>query len=185
MLKFLSVLLLIGYPGLMYFGFELFEPKYLTVIVLAAVLLGRVAGAATPVQTFGGALLIVPVCLYLVVSVISNEEWVVRLYPAVMSFSMAAMFINSLFSPMPVIERIARYSEPDFPPEGVRYTRVLTWVWVVFLLTNAMLATWTALWATRETWALYNGIISYCCIGTLMAFEYPVRRWYRARYATR
>ena len=185
MLKLLSALLLIGYPGLMYFGFELFEPKYLTVIVFAAVLLGRFAGATTPVQTFGGALLIVPVCLYLIVSVISNEEWVVRLYPAVVSFSMAALFISSLFSPMPVIERIARLSEPDFPPEGVRYTRVLTWVWVVFLLTNAMIATWTALWATRETWALYNGVISYICIGMLMVFEYPVRRWYRARYATR
>ena len=185
MLKLLSALLLIGYPGLMYFGFAHFEPMYLTVIVIAALLLGRLAGATTPVQTFGGVLLIVPVGLYLIASVISNEEWVVRLYPAVMSFSMAALFIGSLFSPQPIIERIARLSEPAFPPEGVRYTRVLTRVWVVFMLTNALIATWTALWATRESWALYNGVISYACIGLLMAFEYPVRRWYRARYATR
>jgi len=183
MLKLLSGLLLIGYPGLIYLGFTHFEPRVLTLVVIVALLLSRFAGPATLFRTFSGALLFVPVCAYLIASVVTNEEWVVRLYPAVMSLSLAAVFIGSFWSPPPIIERIARLSEPEFPPEGVRYARALTWVWAVFLLTNASIATWTALGASRETWALYNGVISYGCVGLLMAIEYPVRRWYRARHA--
>ena len=185
MLKLLSVLLLICYPVLVYFGFSRFEPKYLTLGIIVALFLGRFAGTSTLSRTFGGVLFIAPVGVYLVASVISNQEWVVRLYPAVMSVSMAALFIGSLWSPPPLIERIARLREPAFPPEGVRYTRALTWVWAVFLLANAAIATWTAIVASRETWALYNGVISYLCIGLLLALEYPVRRWYRARYVPR
>ncbi len=183
MLKLLSVLLLICYPGLIYLGFAHFEPKYLTLVVIAALLLSHLAGPSTFSRTFSGVLLLAPITAYLIASVVTNEEWVVRLYPAVMSLSLAAVFIGSFWSPPPIIERIARLSEPDFPPEGIRYTRALTAVWALFLLANASVAIWTALLASRETWALYNGVISYACVGLLMAIEYPVRRWYRARHA--
>ena len=182
MFKLLGALLLIAYPGLVYVGLTRFEPMYLTLIVIAALLLSRLAGTPTAIGVTGGALVALPVGLFLIASIISNTEWMIRLYPAVMSLSMAALFAWSLWSPPSLIERIARVREPDFPVQGIPYTRRLTLIWALFLLLNAAIAAWTALLESRATWALYNGVISYVCVGLLLVLEYPVRRWYRARH---
>ena len=49
-----------------------------------------------------------------------------RAYPVAISLAMAAIFAASLRHPPTIVERIARLSEPDLPPEGVAYTRQVT-----------------------------------------------------------
>ena len=65
--------------------------------------------------------------------------------------------------------------EPDLPEAGVRYTRTVTWVWCGFFAVNAGIALWTALATSLETWALYNGLISYGLMGLLLGGELLVR----------
>jgi len=58
----------------------------------------------------------------------------------------------------------------------VRYTRQVTRIWCAFFAVNALIAAWTALWATREVWALYNGFFAYLAMGALFAGEWILRR---------
>jgi uncharacterized membrane protein len=50
-------------------------------------------------------------------------------------------------------------------------------VWCGFFILNGCMAAWTAFAASRETWALYNGLISYLLMGVLFAGEWVFRRW--------
>jgi uncharacterized membrane protein len=99
-----------------------------------------------------------------------------RAYPVAISLAMAAVFAASLRYPPTVVERIARLSEPDLPPDGVVYTRQVTGVWVGFLLVNAAISLWTAIWGSLDQWALWNGLLSYLAMGALFGGEYLVRR---------
>ncbi len=48
-------------------------------------------------------------------------------------------------------------------------------VWSLFFLLNGSVSLCTALWATAETWALYNGLVAYVLVGALIGGEWLVR----------
>jgi len=106
----------------------------------------------------------------------------VQLYPALVNAVLFALFASSLWRGPTVVERLARLHDPALPPAGVAYTRRVTQVWCVFFVVNGAIAAGTALWASPEAWALYNGAISYGAMGLLMAIEWIVRRRVRARF---
>ena len=85
----------------------------------------------------------------------------VKIYPILMSLSVASVFALSLRYPPTVIERLARIREPELSPAGITYTRKVTIVWVVFLIANAGVSLITALWGTLAQWTLWNGLLSY------------------------
>ncbi|SPJ34282.1 hypothetical protein [Kushneria phyllosphaerae] len=109
-----------------------------------------------------------------------QAELGIRLYPVMINVSLALIFLGSLRS-TPLIERLARLSEPDLPPEGVRYTRRVTWVWGIFMTLNAVIALVLALWAPLHVWQVWTGAISYLLAALLMAGECLVRRRVRRK----
>lgn len=118
-----------------------------------------------------GGVAVLFIALYFV-----NARCAVQAYPIIISLGFAALFGLSLCFPPTVAERIARLSQPDLPPEGVRYTRHVTWVWFAFLLINAATALALTLWGTLTQWTLWCGLLSYLAMGLLFAGEYVVRR---------
>jgi uncharacterized membrane protein len=144
-------------------------------IAMAAVLLLRFVlgiGRRTPAAMSVAGLL---VAAALLVATWINETLALRLYPALMNAAMLAAFLHTLWRPPSMIERFARLVEPDLPPEGVRYTRRVTGAWCVFFVVNGAIALWTALAASDEVWALYNGLIAYLLMGALAGGELLVR----------
>jgi uncharacterized membrane protein len=107
----------------------------------------------------------------------------IRLYPVFMNGALLVAFAVSLLRPPTIIERFARGMEPDLPPEGVRYARNVTLVWVAFFVANGSIALWTVLQPGWGPWLLYNGFISYVAAGLLFAGEYLVRITVRKRFA--
>lgn len=99
-----------------------------------------------------------------------------RFYPVMANIAVFTLFFASLFSPVPLVERIARLHYGPLPPEGRRYTRGVTMVWAGFLFANTLAALATALWASDFVWGLYNGLLSYGLVAVLFAVEYLVRR---------
>ncbi|MDG0505083.1 hypothetical protein MXU73_13310 [Klebsiella quasipneumoniae] len=97
-------------------------------------------------------------------------------YPVVVNSVMLAVFGGSLWSTMPIIERLARLREPDLPERAVRYTRRVTQIWCAFFIINGGIALFTALYGDLSLWTAWNGIISYLLMGTLMAGEWLVRQ---------
>ncbi len=105
-----------------------------------------------------------------------NAALAVKAYPIIVSLTFAIIFTYSLVYPPTIIERIARITRADLPPEGVAYTRKVTIIWVGFLLINAAISAVTALWGSLDQWTLWNGLLSYLAMGILFAAEYMVRR---------
>lgn len=97
-------------------------------------------------------------------------------YPVVVNSVMLAVFGGSLWSTMPIIERLARLREPELPERAVRYTRRVTQIWCAFFIINGGIALFTALYGDLSLWTAWNGMISYLLMGTLMAGEWLVRQ---------
>jgi uncharacterized membrane protein len=107
----------------------------------------------------------------------------VRLYPVFMNAVLLVTFAISLKRGPTVAERFARVVEPDLPEEGIRYTRMVTQVWVAFFALNGAIALWTVSQPGWNAWLIYNGGIAYGAAGLLFAGEYLVRLQVRRKGA--
>ncbi len=172
MRKILLALMTVLYPLVVYFGLGHFEPRWLALLLLGLALLRLVASP----QRFGW-LAAGSAGLLATITLVANVALPLKLYPVIVSSLMLALFATSLAHPPTAIERLARLSTPDLPPEAVAYTRKVTWVWCAFFVLNGTLAAVTALWCSDDWWALYNGLIAYGLMGMLFCGEWLVRRW--------
>ena len=182
----LKSLLWLIYPLVIFFGLQVFEPRYVALLLASALLLRR--GHYTRDFLVGLSRIDLAVIAALLglaaLTAVTNSETLLRFYPAAMSLGMLLLFGLSLKFPPSMIERFARLHEPALPPTGVRYTRYVTQVWCVFFVANGTIAAWTALYASRDTWALYNGLIAYLLMGVLFTCERLMRhRFLRYRAA--
>lgn len=171
-LNVLAVGVTLLYPLALWLGRDWLEPRWLAAL-LVLVALARMpamkSGAAAR-WTVAGALALA------IAAVWSNGMLPLKLYPAIVNGALLAVFAGSLATSMPVIERLARLTEPDLPPHAVAYTRRVTQAWCVFFVFNGAAALGTALWANDATWWLYNGVIAYLLMGAMFAGELLVRR---------
>jgi uncharacterized membrane protein len=174
----LKALLWLLYPLAILFGLQVLEPRYVALLLGLGLLLRyrRDAGQLLAGLTKINIAVLVALLALAAITAVTNSETLLRFYPAGVSLGMLLMFGLSLNYPPSMVERFARLREPDLPPEGVRYTRRVTQVWCVFFILNGSVASYTALYASRDTWALYNGFIAYLLMGALFAGEWLVRR---------
>ena len=56
------------------------------------------------------------------------------------------------------------------------YSRKVTQLWCGFFIVNGAIAAYTAVLASRETWAWYNGGVAYALMGLLFVGEWLYRR---------
>jgi uncharacterized membrane protein len=166
----------LAYPMLIYWGLGRFEPRHLAWVLVAVVL----ARALITRQLFASvAALGAGVLAWL--SFWGNALWPLKLYPVLVNAVFLVLFAMSLWHPPTAIERMARLARPNLPPSAVHYTRRVTQVWCVFFGLNGSVALATALWASDDVWALYNGLLSYVAMGVLLAVEWFVRLRVMAR----
>lgn len=162
----------LAYPFAVYLGLEHLSPR-LFALLLGALWLARMfSGKQTPLSRT----LTTVALLFCLLLGLAGEPALLRWYPVLISLALLGLFAGSLCSGMPIIERLARLSEPELPPAAVRYTRLVTWVWVGYFIVNAAIASGLALWAPLSWWTLYTGLIAYLLMGLLFAGEWLVRQ---------
>lgn len=171
-------MLMLFYPVAIYVALEWFEPRTIALALLLLLLLRQrrqavhlLAGLSSVSHGIIAALILFCLGVF-----IANNETLLRFYPVAMNLGVLTLFGLTLWYPPSMVERFARLQYPDLPEAGVRYTRRVTGVWCVFFVMNALVAGWTAVAASREVWALYNGLIAYLLMGTLFAGEWLLRR---------
>jgi uncharacterized membrane protein len=177
------ILVWLATPALIYLGLEYLRPSAVAALLALLLVLRhrKVANSfLAGVQRFEVGVLTALLALMLS-TIVLNSEALLRLYPFAVNLGMAMVFGLTLARPPSMIERFARLQEPDLPEQGVQYTRQVTVVWVLFLISNGAIALYTALCASRDVWALYNGLIAYLLMGAMFAGEWWVRRWVRGR----
>ena len=170
-------LIAVTYPLLALLLIRFLSPYWIVALLVVALLVRLFTGwSSTPISMiYASAIAIIVMSLTSMI----NSDLALRLYPVFMTGAMLAVFAVSLIRPPSMIERFARIMEPDLGPEGVAYTRRVTQVWCGFFAVNILIALWTVFFASFETWALYNGLISYILMGCLFGGEFLVRRWVR------
>ena len=172
-------LLLAGllYPFAVYYGMEHFAPWQFALLLGGLWLARALTGGRRP----GSLWMAVAAMAFCLLLALFDSPLLLRWYPVLISGFMLALFGLSLKYGPPVVERLARLSEPELPARAIRYTRQVTIAWCVFFLCNGLLAAALTLWAPLSWWMLYNGLISYGLMGLLFAIEWLLRQRVRGR----
>lgn len=174
----------IAYPLLVYVGIQHISPAIFA-LVLATLAVAKFVVARRHDQegmtTTEWALLLITLA-YSLALVVANNEFLLKLYPVLISLCVALLFALSLRAPESLIERMARMAGETITPRAKAYTRVLTGIWAMLLVGNALIALYQALFASLKSWALYSGLLSYVFFGLFFALEYTYRRYYINKY---
>jgi uncharacterized membrane protein len=180
MKKAALLLLALAYPFAVFFALcKGFSPKALSILLILAALLQFNAQKVRMLRNaFVACASLLVACLWLY-----GNEVFLQLYPVLVSLSMLAVFAFGLKYPPTVPERLARLRHAELPPRAVAYCRKVTLLWCCFFVVNAFVALCTV-FLSREAWVLYNGLISYLIIGSIMAGEYGCRLRYMKRFKT-
>jgi uncharacterized membrane protein len=168
----------LAYPIGIYLALIWLEPRVVAAGLIAILVLRRRLYAERYLRQLSWVSrgIIAALVLLCLGALVQNDETLLRLYPAALSGAFLVVFGLSLVNPPTVVERIARLQNPDLPAAGVRYTRQVTQAWCAFFVLNGLISAWTAVWSSREVWALYNGLLSYIAMGVLFAGEWLMRR---------
>lgn len=179
LLKVTIAILVFLYPIAIYFGLQYLEPKYLAVLLATLVIIRTFFTSNKLLKAIKGLWIIILLAglTLATLSFIQNSELGLKLYPVVITSSFLMLFGYSLFKPPSMIERLARIQEPDLPEEGVIYTRKVTQLWCAFFIFNILVSLYTVFYTSTETWAVYNGLISYILMGSLFIGELVYRKW--------
>ena len=181
LLKLVPALLVAVYPLIVLFGVQRFELRYLGIFLIALALLRVIVlRGDRHQQTLNLALSVIMILVVLYVLFSGNPDWF-RFYPVIVNSTLFVVFGWSLLHGMPMIERMARVTEPNLPALAVPYVRKVTVMWCIFFLCNGLIALYTSLWTSFEVWAWYNGAFAYALMAALFASEWLVRQRMRRR----
>lgn len=182
LLSLLTGLLLLAWPFLIWFGLAHNGLRWLLPLMALLLLLRlwQTRRQAGPLRRVIQLVATVGITLC-AASYLLKTHQLLLFYPVVVNAVMLAVFGGSLWSAMPIVERIARLREPQLSPAGIRYTRRVTQVWCLFFIINGGIALLTALYADISLWTAWNGMIAYLLMGSLMAVEWLVRQRVKKR----
>lgn len=105
-----------------------------------------------------------------------------KLYPLFVNGTLLVLFLGSVLQHKPIVYRFACMMDRSIPYKGYRasverYCRRVTLVWVCFFVLNLSASLATIFSGSMQTWALYNGGISYILMGLLFGGEWIVRHY--------
>lgn len=104
-----------------------------------------------------------------------------RFVPAVIQAGLAAGFVATLRDEDSVVERMAHFMQPYLPDWVRPYCRVVTGLWAVFFLGNAVAIAALVVSGQIEAWRSWTGIGLYVTAMVLQGIEAVFRKsWFRA-----
>lgn len=180
----LLALLTLIYPFAIYFGLDYFGVRGAALLLIS--LLGFRLIFTAKRSDSSSAKIIFAVMLVFTVIIFSLESSLgLKFYPVLINIILLGTFTYTLTTPVSMIERFARLTEPNLDANGVAYTRKATFVWCLFFFLNSLASTYTALFMSLKAWSLYNGFIAYIIIGAIFVIEYIVRFFVKRGHAKR
>lgn len=165
------------YPLLVYFSLDRIGPGSFGLLLMLLVA-GRVLLGPRTLQQIIFGLVVLVYCLLVAWF---NSPLLLRLYPVVVSFLIAAGFLYSLRAEQPLLERVARLRHEHISAAGTHYIRRLTLIWGLVIVANGLVAAYTACCTSWQVWAFYNGLLSYGLLAAFFGAEWLFRQQYRKR----
>ena len=172
-------LIVVIYPFLVFIGLDKLGVSNLVLVLLTVMVLRFVLMGDR--RDTGQWLLLVVVGIFCGGVYLLKSESLLKLYPVLMSLSVASIFAFSLLQEESLIEKFARRMGKNISPREKHYTRGLTWIWAVALVLNGSVALYTACCMEIKYWAYYNGFLSYILLATLFVAELCYRYIFKIR----
>ena len=179
-----QIVLTLAYPVLVYFALRWVSPRALGLGVLALFALRLATVARRRLVAY--ARLAGPVAAAVVAASVASLVWndprALLLSPALVNVALLLAFALSFAARETLIETLALAQVGTLSAAEHVYCRRVTALWCAFLLANTGVITWLALAGTRESWALYTGLVAYVLMGLLFSAEFIYRHWRFRRY---
>ncbi|MAZ66989.1 MAG: hypothetical protein CMF25_07745 [Kangiellaceae bacterium] len=175
-----------AYPILVYFGLKFGSVAHIGWVLLGMIALRQcllwIKSKRAERSIINTHWVYAAAALCIALGVVKNDAQYFRYYPVLISLSFLGIFGYTLWKPPSMIEKLGRLMEKDFPEEAVGYTRKVTVVWCVFFGINGLVALYTAVVSSMDTWVLYNGLIAYLLMGALFVGELAVRQLVKKQF---
>jgi uncharacterized membrane protein len=143
---FVTVMLAIAYPLVVWLGAGALEPRLLAAfLALAFVTRLRALNLGMAARWW-----LIGTLALLTAAMWANALLPLKLYPVIVNAAFFTAFAYSLIVPPSIIERFARLKEPELPEPAIAYTRRVTQVWCAFFALNGTIALATAVWASPK-----------------------------------
>ena len=162
-------LLVIAYPVIIYYLLTHNLP-WIGVVFVTGVILWKLRNKEYPLVWLSGFLISVALIGYLF-----GPEFISKIVPLLIHLTLFMVFFQSLKT-TPLITQFARLDFPELPDGIAEYCRSLTILWTGFFASNIVFCLWLAVNENDKLWALYNGLIVYLLIATLIVGEYIWRK---------
>lgn len=166
------------YPFIVYFGLKTLPPGFFGLVL--TVLLAFRFGVLTNADRTILLPILVILMGYAIATTITGNTRMLLFYPAVVNFCLCVLFANSLRHEESLLLRMVRIRGLPIVDHMPPYLYRLTALWAIFFVVNGMVAVWTTT-VSIEIWTLYNGLISYFLVATLIGAELVFRKHYRKR----
>lgn len=172
-----SALILLSWPLLIWLSLRYHLLNWLlpVMVILLVLRLGLTGKKAGPMRGVAQGVVLLALLLSLG-SVLLKQYQLLLYYPVLVNLGLLIVFAVSLYSHMPLVERIARWRDPALPDAAVPYTRRVTQLWCLFFIINGAIALATCLYGHVGLWAGWNGMLSYLFMGIVMAGEWLIRQ---------
>lgn len=134
----LTSLLLLAWPGVIWLGLAHNSLRWLLPLMalLLYLRLRQTRRQAGPLRIVTQVVALAGIALCVASTLLKTHQ--LLFYPLVVNAVMLAAFGGSLWTTMPLVERLARIREPHLPAAAVRYTRRVTQIWCLFLSSMAV-----------------------------------------------
>jgi uncharacterized membrane protein len=127
-------------------------------------------------QGFNGIALLLFAAIFLGLLRWTGNDFVLRLYPTIISLILLGVFGFSLVRPPSMIEKVAVQMGMERDASSIAYTRTVTMIWCGFFAFNTCVSTGITISGSMAAWAIYNGLLSYILIGMIFGAEYLYRQ---------
>lgn len=179
-LPLVLAILFIAFPFIIHYGLRYVEPIVFSAALFVLLMLRTIL---TPSDNkVGKIMMATAITTYCMAVAFFDSGQLLRYYPVLISLYVALLFFLSLFDKETLVEQFAKLSGKSYPDGAKVYMRVLTKLWVLLLVANAVVAIYSACCASHQFWLLYNGVVSYCIVLGFIFAEWLFRQSYRRKH---
>lgn len=175
----LQAVVIVTYPVAVYFGLSHFSTRGIGLLVLAMLAPTLIKALKSRREQLLATMgMPVAIAFLMLLAIVSDDVRFVLAYPALVNLVLLLQFGLTLRKgSQSMIERFARLQTDDLSPRELEYCRTVTACWCGFFVLNGAACALFAAFASRATWALYTGLLSYLVLGVLFAVEFTLRKY--------
>lgn len=165
--RVLPLLLFLSYPFAVHLG-VLYGQLLPALLILLMLLL-------LPAPTAGRLGLVLSAAVALAITPLTAGQLLYLPPPAIILFFWVMFARTLLPGETPLISRIAAMMHGALTPRLERYTRRVTWAWLLFFSALLVEIVLISMYASKEQWSLFTNFVNYLLLGSFFLVEFALR----------